>query len=266
MARIPNAADFGMRLVEGGLNPRQRAGGIRNSLLSSMRESPFFTGIFDDFTVDTLSTFNWAVDGDTGTTSFAVPAAASAIAGGGITGTTAADNNEAISIYGHPVWSGDKNCGMLVTAKFDVVTNMFFETGFTDPLTDYTLPAINDIDTPSITNGAVTVATLTMDTSQTLTTAALITDGDATYATAKTQPTSAWSPTAATEFTAVIQCIGDTAVCAVFDANYSRVFKIASVSGFEGGTAVQPWFIVGNRTTSAIVPVIRRLWVWGDKA
>lgn len=265
MARVPNAADYGLWLIESGMNPRKRAGGIRNAQLSNMRANGFINMIWDEFNSDTLNTFNWTVDGDTGTTALAVPAAASAQAGGVLTGTTATDDNEAISIYGHPIWSGDLNCGMLVTAKFDDVENFFFETGFTDPLTDYTLPAINDIDTPTITNGGSTVATLTMDTDQTLVTATFITDGDATYATAATAPSTAWSPTADTYFTAIIQLIGNTAVCAVLDANYNKVFQVSKI-GVEGGTLVQPWFIVGNRAASeATVPTLRRLAVWGDK-
>lgn len=265
MARIPNAADYGLRLIESEFRPEKRSGGIRNALLANMANNPRIQMIREDFTGDTLNTALWAVDGDTGTTALAIPAAGSVIAGNGITGTTAADNNEAISIYGAAQWAGDLNCGMLFTAKFDVVTNFFWEAGFTDPLTDYTLPAFNDPDTPSITNGAVTVAVLAQDTSQTLTTAQLLCDGDATYTTSKTPPTSAWGPTAGAYFTAIIQCIGDTVVAAVFDSNLSRVFKVSKVSGFEGGTLVQPWFIVGNRTTSAIVPVIRRIHVWQDK-
>ncbi len=266
MARIPNAADYGLRLIESEFRPGKRAGGIRNALLANIENNPRIQMIREDFVGDTLDVEKWTVTGDTGTTSLAIPAAGSTIAGNGITGTTATDNNEAISIYGHAIWSGDQNCGMLFTAKFDVVTDFFWEAGFTDPLSDYTLPAFNDPDTPSITNGAVTVAVLAQDTSQTYTTAQLLTDGDATYTTGATQPTSAWGPTAATEFTGIIQCIGDTVVAAVLDHNLSRVFCISKVSGFEGGTLVQPWFIVGNRTTSAIVPVIRRIWVWGDKA
>lgn len=266
MARIPNAADYGLRLIESEFRPEKRAGGIRNSLLASMRANHRIQLIEEEFVGDTLDTEKWAVAGDTGTTSFAIPAAGSTIAGSGITGTTATDNNEAISIKGHAIWSGDRNCGMLFTASFDVVADFFWEAGFTDPVSDDTLPAFNDPDTPSITNGAVTVAVLAQDTSQTYTTAQLLTDGDATYATAATQPSSAWAPTAGAYFTGIIQCIGDTVVAAVLDANMSRVFRISKVSGFEGGTLVQPWFIVGNRTTSAIVPVIRRIHVWQDKA
>ncbi len=265
MARIPNAADYGLRLIESEFRPEKRSGGIRNALLANMQDNSRIQMVREEFNGDTLNTALWTVAGDTGTTSLAIPAEGSVIAGNGITGTTATDNNEAISIYGSAQWSGDLNCGMLFTAKFDVVTDFFWEAGFTDPLSDYTLPAFNDPDTPSITNGAVTVAVLAQDTSQTYTTAQLLCDGDATYTTSKSAPTAVWGPTAATYFTVIIQCIGDTVVGGIFDANLSRVARFSKVSGFEGGTLVQPWFIVGNRTTSAIVPVIRRIWVWGDK-
>lgn len=273
MAQVPNAADFG-RLLAGMLaHPNSFGRVLDPGVLRGLLFPNAFHGtrfVIDDFDGDTLNTFLWTVDGDTGTTSFAIPAAGSTVAGSIISGATAADDNEAISIYGHPTWSGDKNCGMAVRFKFDDVADIFFETGFTDPLSDYTLPAINDIDTPTITNGAVTVAVIVMDTDQTLKTAALVCDGDSTYATSKVN-FGTWAPTADTWYTAIVQTKGDTVMAWIYDTDTPASPKLVSggeqvkVSGFEGGTLVQPWFIAGNRTTDGGLPVLDYIAVWADR-
>ncbi len=226
--------------------------------------------VFDDFTGDTLNTFLWAVDGDTGTTSFANLAAGSTVANGVAAGATSTDDNEAVSIYGHPVWQGDKNCGMEIRWKMVTApeAGFFFEMGFTDPLSDYTLPAMNDIDTPSITNGAVTVAVLACDSSQTATTAQFLTDGDSTYTTAKVA-VGTFTPTADTWYTTRIQLIGDTGICSVFNSDTASartlISEVSAVSKVEGGTLVQPWAIFGNRDTTGFAPQIDYIAVWQDR-
>lgn len=275
MAKNLNASDYG-RVYNGlssmrGPNFSRVASpqGIMAAIFPSMFHDVDF--VVDDFNGDTLNTFLWTVDGDTGTTSFAIPAAGSTEAGSIIVGATAADADEAVSIYGHPTWKGDLNCGMAVRWRTDDVADFFFEMGFTDPLTDYTLPAINDIDTPTITNGAVTVATVTLDTAQTLKTAALICDGDATYATTKVN-FGTWAPTAAKWYTTIIQTQGDTVMAWIYDSTVaSAPFLVAGghqvkVAGFEGGTLVQPWVIFGNRTTDGYAPAVDFIAVWQDKA
>lgn len=270
---VPTATDYGT--LRKGLVPHPMA--LAASLDQTTLRSLLFPlawqanrFVLDDFEGDTLNTFLWTVDGDTGTTSFAIPAAASTVAGSIIAGNTAGDDNEAISIYGHPTLCGDKNAGMAVRFKFDDVTDIFFETGLTDPLTDYTLPAINDIDTPTITNGAVTVAVIAMDTDQTLKTAALITDGNATYATAKTD-FGTWSPTANIWYTAIVQTDGDDVFAYIYNTDDARQPILVSggaksaVSAFEGGTLVQPWFIAGNRTTDGGLPVLDFLAYWAER-
>lgn len=274
MARLVNASDYG-RMFNGlpgfsrrnfdHLGPR----GLMASMFPNMWMDKVF--LFDDFVDDTLNTFHWAVGSDTGTTAFAIPAEGSTVANGVITGSTAADDNEAISIYGSAVWQGDKNCGMAVRWKTDIVANYFFEMGFTDPLTDYTLPAINDIDTPTITNGATTVAVLALDTDQTLQTAGLICDGNATYATSKVN-VGTWAPTADNWYTTVIQTDGDDVMLWVYDSNTASAPTLVSggfqskVAGFEGGDLVQPWVIFGNRAAAnAAAPVIDLICVWQDR-
>ncbi|MBK7330666.1 MAG: hypothetical protein IPI85_16785 [Dehalococcoidia bacterium] len=200
MAFIPDGTDYGRG--RGGLAAHPLAFGhildpqtLKQMLFPNAWQGNRF--VLDDFEGDTLNTFLWAVDGDTGPTSFAIPAAGSTVAASIIRGDTSTDDNEGISIYGHATLCGDKNAGMAVRWRSSVVALTYQELGFTDPLSDYTLPAINDIDTPTITNGALTVAVQARDASQTLTSMALILDGDATYATSKVNHgtfTPPWTP------------------------------------------------------------------------
>lgn len=275
MPAVPDTAKYGTFNMERGgtlFDSRNLAAKIHNPDFLSLFLSrlSFFDKRFllDDFEGDTINLDNWIVTGDTGTTSFAVQATNTS-AESIITADTAGDDNEFVAIYGHCNWKGDKNCGMAVRWKLDDVTDIALEFGFSDPLSDYTLPAIDDIDTPTITNGAVTVAVVAMDTDQTLKTAALILDGDSTYATSKSN-LGTWAPTASQWYTTVIQCVGDT----VFTATYNTTDPAApvlqagtnvSASGFEGGTLVEPRFSVGNRTTDGGLPAIDFIAVWQNR-
>ena len=279
MARTMNGSDFG-HFLAGFTGSRKKAfdklaspRGMMAALYPHMFMDTTF--MFDDFTDDAINTFRWTVDGDTGTTNFAIPAAASAVANGVITAATAADDAEGVSIYGHPVWKGDLNCGMAIRWQVDDVTDVRIEMGFTDPLTDYTLPAVDDVDTPSISNGAVTVAVFHMDTAQTLVTPAFVMDGDSTYATTKvtllSPAAAAFTPVVNTWYTTVIQLSSnDMAKCWLYDTNTagSPVLKssaTASAAAVEGGTLVQPWAFFGNRTTDGYTPQIDFIAAWQDR-
>ncbi len=271
MAQLVNGADFGRQY--GGLSASRRATssrlasprGMMLALYPHMFQDTVFK--FDDFNGVALNTFDWTADGDTGTTVFALGAGS----GGVLHGSTATDDNEAISLRGAPVWKGDKNCGMAVRWQIDSVADLLLEYGFVDPLSDYTLPAINDLDTPTITNGAVTVATHVMDTDQTLVTMAQVCDGDATYATSKINLL--WTPTVDNWYTSIIQLIGDTMISWVYDTNTENLNTLvaggdskAAVNKVEGGTLVLPWFLVANKAASAAkAPKLDFMAVWQDR-
>src|SRR3990167_3205798 len=221
MVLVPNASDYGR--LSGGLiaHPLAMAHYLDPTTVRAMLFPNAWQGnrfFLDDFEGVTLDDKKWTVAGDDGTTSFVIHAAGSTIAGSILKGDTSTDDNEGISIYGHATLSGDKNAGMAVRWRSSVVDATYMEMGLTDPLSDYTLPAINDIDTPSITNGAVTVAVLARDASQTLTTAALVMDGDGTYVTTKVN-VGTWAPTANNWYTTIVQLQGDTAMLWVYDTN-----------------------------------------------
>lgn len=229
----------------------------------------------DDFRGDTINLDNWVVTGDSGITVFAVPSPNTA--GGVITSDTSTDDNEYTSIYGPAYLTGDKNAGMMIRFKCSAYALGRIEMGLTDPLSDYTLPAVNDVDTPSITNGATTVAVLHMDTSQTLTTLAFVTDGNATYDTQSVAIDGAGSPSGAsfttfaddTFYKVIIQLKGDDAICEIWDDSTpsSPIMKDRKIitSAVEGGDVVQPWFIFGNLTSNSLVATIDYIAYWVER-
>ena len=273
MAFIPDGSDYG-RLSAGLVaHPMALAHTLDQNTLRALLFPNAWQGnrfILDDFEGDTLNTFLWTVDGDTGTTSFAIPAAGSTVNASIVKGDTSTDDNEGISIYGHATWSGDKNAGMAVRWRSSVVALTYQELGFTDPLSDYTLPAINDIDTPTITNGAVTVAVQARDASQTLTSMALITDGNTTYATGKVNH-GTFTPTVDTWYTSIIQLKGDTVLSYIYDTDTAGAPVLvaggfqSAVAAVEGGTLVQPWFFFGNKTSDSASVDLDFIAVWADR-
>lgn len=271
MAFIPNASDYG-RLKDGliahplAMGHILDPGTLRAMLFPNAWQSNRF--MFDDFEGDTLNTFLWTSTGDTGTTAFAIPAAGSTVAASIARGDTSTDDNEGVSLKGHATWCGDKNAGMAVRWRSSVVALTYQELGFVDPLSDDTLPAINDIDTPTITNGAVTVAVQARDASQTLTSMALITDGDSTYATAKVNH-GTFVPSVDTWYTSIIQLKGDDVQSWIYNTNTpaapSLVSFVTNDLAVEGGTLVQPWFFFGNKTSDSAVVDLDFVAVWADR-
>ena len=223
--------------------------------------------VFDDFMGDTINLDFYALAKDTDATNFAITS--TIVVGGAISGTTSANTGEYISLKGPLAYFGDNNCGFEIRFQLDVVTNDLVETGFVDALVDDTLPAVNDIDTPSWTNGAVNGALVTKDYSQTLKTLAFLTDGNtANYNTTKTN-LGTQDLTAATDMIARVGIAGDAAFCGLYGPNGNLLqfasHGTATANSVEGGTAVQPWFICGALTNAAKVPQIDYICTWEDR-
>jgi len=222
----------------------------------------------DDFEGDALNGDLWVTTGDTGTTVFAMQA--TNVSGESIIqADSATDDNEFVSFYGHCNLSGDKNAGMAIRWRTDTIALTCFEFGFSDPLSDYTLPAINDIDTPSITNGAITVAVLAFDAAQTLDTFALVMDGNTTYAT--TSVDTGWLPTVDQWYTTIIQLQGDSVWTATWNTNDAANpvlqlgTNISRAGVVEGGTLVEPRFTFGNRTSNDVTVDLDFVACWSDR-
>lgn len=224
--------------------------------------------VFDDFMQDTINLDFYVLSADATATTFA--ATSTPLRGGTITGNTGTTDNGFHSIKGLLAYFGDNNCGMEIRFKQDAVTGHAVEMGFTDALTDDTLPAINDIDTPTITNGAVDVAIIVKDTDQTLTTLAFVTDGNtADFNTTKTN-LGTQDLTAATYMTGRVGIAGDAAYCGLYGADGELLqfasHGIATASSVEGGDAVAPWFISGTRNTTDKITDIDFICSWEDRS
>jgi len=220
----------------------------------------------DDFFEDTISSTRWNLAVDDGTT-FAWAVARS----GTIQGSTGATDDAAIAINGDLQWYGDANAGMECRFKIDVVTGFSFEIGFTDALSDETLPAVTDVDTPATGNAATDVAVVHLDTDQTLTTAAFVSESTGSSFAAQKVNLGTWTPSAATWYTVRVQLMTNAAKCLVFDSNTaSRPVLVAGgekslTSALEGGTAVRPHMYFRTRNTTAKVVDIDLIRCWQDR-
>jgi hypothetical protein len=272
MARLVNGADFGAaymetlspgstRFIEKLSTPRK----IGTALYPQFRDNVVF--IEDDFIEDTISSTRWNLSADGTATDFAW----SSGAGGRISGTTGTTDNGYHAINGDVIWSGDKNAGMAVRFQLDVVTSFNLELGFTDALTDETLPAVTDVDTPATGNGATDVAVIHIDTDQTLTTAAFVSESTGSVYAAQKVNLGTFTPVAAKWYTAVVQLSGDNAFCAIYNTDVagSPTLQASTNKGLstalEGGTLVRPHFLIGTRNTTAKVCLIDFIRVWQDR-
>ena len=200
-------------------------------------------------------------------TNFAAPA--TQLANGVVQGAVAANIADNKTIRSGAFWQGDLNCGMEIYWKIDNNATNLWEVGFVDPLTSYADLAINDIDTPSITNGATDVAIVGQNTAETLTTMAFITDGSTSnFNTTKTD-LGTRTPTNATYMTVRVQIAADAARCWVMGAN-GEVQEEAShgsttASSIEGGTLLHVWGGWETLATTAKTIDIDYITVWQDR-
>lgn len=269
MARTPNAADYGnWRIDRAKYGDRiSSADDVALAVWPTSGRGFFFE---DAFTGDTFNTFAWTLDKHASATAWAIPAATSAVPGGGMTASSPT-LEQGVDAYGMPILSGGKNGGMSTVWALDVVTNHRIEIGLTDPLTSYAgLAIISDIDTPAIANGAVTVALMAVQYDQTLKTVQMVCDGDATYATTKfpllTPGGGTWQPTAATLYETIVQLRTDSCRIGVLDAVTGQKLAEASASlVVANATALHPHVYFSAATASAKVPTLCRVQYWGDR-
>jgi hypothetical protein len=203
--------------------------------------------VFDDFYGNTLDTVFWTASNTNGT-AFAPPA--TQVINGVISCSTGDVNGDEAAIKSDAFFDGNHNCGMEVMWQVNVATDTQWELGFTDALTALTASAVNDIDTPSITNGATDVALVAQDQGQTLTTMAFITDGSTTNMNTTKTDLGTRTPTNATYMTARIQ-LARTATnvaaarCYILDENGAIVERAQHgdvlASQINGAIPLQLW-------------------------
>lgn len=212
-----------------------------------------------DFDGDTVIDDFWTLDADTTATGFAIPAAQELA--GVISASSGATAEGAVSMRGPRIFKGDKRAAMHVHFKLDDVVDIQFEMGFVDTLTDWTLPAITDVDTPAAGNGVGDAALVHLDTDQTLKTMALVGDSSATAVCTKTDIGTV-APTANT-----VMCVRvflDVNDIAVFVDNERAHYKVLS-DGVEGGTLLRPWVYFRTREADAIAPTIDLIELMGER-
>jgi hypothetical protein len=230
----------------------------------------------DDFTGNTLDTSKWTIAKIASNGTNFAPSGTQ-LANGTITGITgngaAADH---VNIRSSLIWLGDNNCGAEIRLKIDNVDDIEWQFGITDALTSYTsTPSmLNDIDTPTVTNGFADGGFIGQDTGQTLTTMAYITDGstsnmnttktnlgtrtfvNATYLTLRVQLAKTASAVSASS-------------CYVLDAN-GALLESASHGGelasqIKGDVLLHPIFYIQTLTTASKTVDIDYISCWQDR-
>ena len=222
--------------------------------------------LFDDFIGhDANLADHFILATDAGATAFD----GNAGAGGRIQGSSGATDNEAVAILTRADWFGDNQCGMEIRWQPDTLTDYYFETGFTDPLTDDTLPTVTDVDTPAIGNGATDVALIHLDTDQTLKTEAFVTDGSTANMNTTATALGTREPTAATYLATRIQIVTNAAQGMHFDADYvlleSAQHGDATASQIEGGVALNARFFGGTRSTTPTIYTLDYFAAWQNR-
>jgi hypothetical protein len=230
--------------------------------------------LFDDFWGDAIMG-PWWTAGATNGTAFDEPA--TQLANGvtrGITGTGAVGDE--VVLTGEAIWSGNNQVGFEVRFKSDVVTDTKMQTGLTDPTTNITSSIINDIDTPTIQNGATDVALVGYDTSQTLTTMGFITDGSTTNMNTTKTNLGTRVPTAAEYMGVRIQLsrtATNVAASKVVLLNASGGITETAVHGdalasqINGAVLVKPWFYWENVTNATAQTIdLDYIAIWQDRA
>ncbi len=217
---------------------------------------------FDDFQQAATLTDWYTLGTDACATAF-VPAAG---LGGTIAGATSAGAGKFLAILTSADWEGDKNAGQEMRWQVDDNDNICWEQGFTDPLSDNTLGGLNDIDTPSVTNGATDIALIALQADATLTTAAFVTDGvTACMNTTKTDLGS-YVGTNSAYHTTRIQLEGNSASGYVFDAagtlQQNAQHGSLTACSIEGGTDLTARLVVGALACSDIVPTADYWAIW----
>lgn len=255
-------------MIPGGTRFQEKMGtpqGVAIAMFPQFRDSVVY--VEDDFIEDTISGTRWNLAADGTATTFAWTAAA----GGTIQGATGGTDNGYHAINGDVIWSGNKNAGMAVRLKIDVVTGFTFEIGFTDALSDETLPAVTDVDTPATGNGATDVAVIHLDTDQTLTTAALVSESTGSAYAAQKVNLGTFTPSAGNYYTFVVQLNGNNVFSRIYDSNSAQNPVLVSgsdkslVTALAGGTLVRPHVLIGTRNTDSKTTDVDFIRVWADR-
>jgi len=237
---------------------------LRQFLYPFARQSA--SHFYDNFDRKAIDTTNYWTASETGTgTTFAVPATTGL--NGTVVGVTGATSGNCETLYGTRNWAGDNNCWFEIRFKIDVVTNLSFETGLIDSASDLALPTVSDVDTPALAGGTSDLAVVHLDTSQTLTTAAFVTDGStANMNTTAYTLSPVFTPTADTFHIITVGLAGDIPFCMVDGARFTTPTTGVIGQRVEGGTLLRPFFAVRARSAAAKTATIDYVALGQDRA
>lgn len=269
---MATGAQYGSRIGRSSRKQIAKIGPMNSELANLLYpvQSRDVVFIHDDFFLEEGTAITGSglwVAGGINATNFAAPT--TQLANGVVQGAVAANIADNKTLKSAAIWTGDQNCGMELRWKIDNNATNLWEVGFVDPLTSFNDLAMNDIDTPTITNGAVDVALVAQDTGQTLTTMAFITDGSTSnYNTTKTN-LGTRSPTNATYMSVRVQIAADAARCWVFDENGALVEQAqhgdVTASSIEGGTLLHAWCGFETLATTAKTVDLDSFTIWQDR-
>lgn len=218
--------------------------------------------LFDDFDGDTIRLDNWVTAVTAGGAPTAFAQLVNSAEGTQIEGRTGTTDNGVTALVGARHWLGDRNCMMEARFIMDVITGMAIEIGFVDTKTDNALKAVSDLDVPTVANGAVDCAVVTMDTDQTLTTMAFVTEGSTASMVPTKTDLGTRVPTAASWMTVRVGIVGDNAFCHVYNSDdpqelvlLEEAYHGATIaSQTEGGIVLAPHILFQTRdVTTKIV-------------
>lgn len=216
----------------------------------------------DDFD-QTLDANRWTTGADAGATAFAVNASED----GFLRGQTGATDNNAISLRGAGgvMFAAARNSGLALRMKVDVVTSLWIEVGFTDALTDYTLPAVTDNDAapPTTGNGATDLVVAHIDADQAVTSFRLVGDGTTDAASGATIDP-AFTPTAAEYFEIVLLARANGGNVSVW-SDQALVGSAAIATGPDGATLMQPWIFCGTRVAGNRIYDLDWIALWKER-
>lgn len=214
--------------------------------------------LFDEFNGDTLQTALWATAVTAGGAPTAFAQLVNSAEGSQLEGRTGTTDDGVTALVGARHWLGDRNCMLECRFILDTVSGMALEIGFVDTKTDNALKAVSDLDVPTVANGAVDTAVVTMDTDQTLTTMAFVSEGSTASMVPTKTDLGTRVPTAATWMTIRVGIVGDNPFCHVYNSDdpqqlvlLEEAYHGASIaSQIEGGVVLAPHILFQTRNTT----------------
>ncbi len=278
---MPDGATYGNLNYPSGFHHIGRFGASQSPLAqylypSAWRDVVFF---FDDFIGGSnqepgASDWNESVLIAAGTNGTAFVPASTQLTNGivqGITNNVAGDEQ---TLRTDLIWTGDQNCGMEIRFKVDNVTSLQHEIGFTDALSGVAASAINNIATPTVTNGFEDGALIGGDTGASTTTLRFITDGSTTNMNTTGTNLGTRAISNATYITYRVQLSSASSAVAASNAYVLQENKTILESAAHGGVLasqikgsilMQLWIYFEPLTTAARTIDIDYLAIWQDR-